>query len=455
MISIVEAERNISKLWSIAELKTNEVFRLMRYVIRVDYEDAVLLQNVVTGQLALLESEEKEVIDMLPATYTSAMKSLIENHFLVPNMFDDHRQVSNMRKILWKLTEAQRKKGIRKYTIFPTTACNARCYYCFEQGIRQVTMTEQMANDVVEFISNHHEGERICLSWFGGEPTVAANRIDQISKGIRDKGIDYWSEMTTNGYLFDEEMVKRASDLWKLKSVMICVDGAEEKYNKIKAFVSAKESAYQRVMRNIALLTSKKIAVSLRMNFDLNNYQDFPVLLRDVASRFENNKYFRLSTHPINGEYVDSSGNLMHGTDTWFEEKILAFNNLARAAGFLPQYGKLPSLQFSGCEANSDSCVTITAEGNLVRCPEQFDENQITGNIRDGVTNQQMVDSWKVFSDYPKCRRCLLYPKCNRLVNCNAKERCSFYSEQVFLIKSAMTHYYKLWKKHPVQECYS
>lgn len=52
--------------------------------------------------------------------------------------------------------EEIRKNGmddpVQNVTILTTTECNARCYYCFEHGIKQYPMTIEVANAVVEFI---------------------------------------------------------------------------------------------------------------------------------------------------------------------------------------------------------------------------------------------------------------------------------------------------------------
>ena len=60
-----------------------------------------------------------------------------------------------------------------------------------------------MANENVLTSISSIGGKPVKIRWLGGEPTVAAHRIDQISKGLIDRGIDFISNITTNGYLFD------------------------------------------------------------------------------------------------------------------------------------------------------------------------------------------------------------------------------------------------------------
>ena len=441
MRTIVEPKKSIAKLWGKQRVKESDTYRMMKYVIRVDCEDNVLLHNVVTGQLIALEKDEASLLERLPLRGCSEIQQLIEYHYLVDEMFDEHDQVVKMRRILNELQMAQQKPGITHYTILPTTACNARCYYCFEHGAKTVTMTEQTANSVVDYIKSHcGEKKQIAISWFGGEPTVAATRIDQICEGLWKDGIEYRSDIITNGYLFDEKMATKAKELWNLEQASITLDGTENTYNRIKSYVGVKDNPYQRVLTNVGLLLSQGITVTLRMNFDLNNYFEFKDLLKELKELFSDNHLLQIRVHPIVGEYTTPEGTVSHGSEKWFEEKTYELNSMARENGFLETKIYLPYLKFTGCQANQKSSVTITPEGKIVRCPEQFGEDQITGNIWDGVTNIQIVKEWKEFADYPRCRECVLFPFCERLKLCNVKDRCCYSKELITEIQNSMKH---------------
>ena len=442
MKTIVEPKGSIEKLWGKQRsMNEEESYRMMRYVLRVDHEDKVFLHNVVTGQLVVLDPEEELLVDRLPLNYCSAMNQLIDHHFLVPAGFDEHQRVADLRKVLGKLDQAQQKPGITHYTILPTTACNARCYYCFEHGAKVMTMTEQIADSVVEFIDSHCAAERaVAVSWFGGEPTVAADRISQICEGLQRKGIQYRSDITSNGYLLDEKMAKKARALWHLDKASITLDGTEDTYNRIKAYIHACDSPYRKVLENVSCLLDQGIEVGLRMNFDVGNYREFDGLLQDLAKRFQANPLLQVHVHPVIGEYPEDNGAVLHGSDSWFDEKVAELNEKAREAGFLARSHELPSLRYKGCQANSDSSVTIIPDGSLVRCPEQFGEDQITGTIREGITRPEVVESWKQFVDYGKCDDCILFPYCLRLLNCSAKERCNFLKDSLLQYRYCIKH---------------
>lgn len=291
-------------------------------------------------------------------------------------------------------------------------------------------MSEQTANDVVKFITAHcGEAKKVTLDWFGGEPTLCQQRIEQICMGLGENGIAYSSSITTNGYLLDEEMIRQAKTIWHLKTVNISLDGTEERYNRTKAYVDPKENPYQKVMRNIGSLLTEEIHVNLRMNFDMHNYQDFKYLVEDIRKRFGETPLLNLSAHQINGEHSCPGQEMPHGSEAWFSEKIVELNDIAREAGMYPRKGPFPALVSMGCKASMNSTVTITPEGNLVRCPEQFGKDQITGNVRDGITDQEKVQSWKRLSDWEKCQNCVFYPRCLRVQNCTVEDRCYYQLE--------------------------
>ena len=57
------------------------------------------------------------------------------------------------------------------------------------------------------------------LAWFGGEPLYNAQVIDLICNDLVERGIGYESSMISNGFLFDEKLIKRAAELWRLRQI--------------------------------------------------------------------------------------------------------------------------------------------------------------------------------------------------------------------------------------------
>ncbi len=444
MITLVEPQQHIARLWGKPVPKEGEPYRLMRYVLRADHESKILLHNAVTGQLVVLEEEEAETLNRLPVKYCPIMEQLSNSHFLIPANFDEHAQVVNMRKVLRMLMKAQQKPGINHFTILPTTACNARCYYCYQQGLKQITMSNETLRKVTDFIDSHcGEDRKIHISWFGGEPTVAARQISLICEGLRRKNIAFQSSMTTNGYLFDEEMTAAAEDLWQLKRIMISVDGTEKNYNTIKRFQNAKDNPYQRVMGNVERFLNHGIRVNMRMNFDLNNYLDFFDLLNEVTERFHDYPLFSFRVHQVNGEHSDPSGKKMHGSNDWFQSRLLEFQSSVYEKGLLPSNDKLPSLDFMGCQAGNDHSVTINPQGGISKCPEMINDEHLIGNVTEGIKDSELISSWSNPCAFDDCIECSLFPDCMKLDLCPASHRCVTKKESLHRYQNVMIKHFR------------
>lgn len=67
--------------------------------------------------------------------------------------------------------------GHKGYVILPTTACNARCFYCYESGIEFKSMDDAMAEAVVSYFADSKPEGSIAIHWFGGERIELHSKI--------------------------------------------------------------------------------------------------------------------------------------------------------------------------------------------------------------------------------------------------------------------------------------
>lgn len=446
MITIVEPKKYISELWGRPQIKDGAVYRLMKYVLQVEVDNELLLHNVVTGQLVVLEQSEVQALKVIPITSDPSLEQLVAGHFLVPIEYDEHQEVVNLRGILRRLDSAK-KKPIIHYTILPTTGCNARCYYCYEQGIEFKKMSEDTAEKVVQYIASHRDPDsKVYITWFGGEPTTATDRIEQICYRLQELGIDYQSDIVTNAYLFDDDMVSRARNLWKLTFAQIAVDGVGESYNAVKAYVMAKDDPYERVMRNIHLLLQNGISVQIRMNFSPENYMQFKDLVHEAKQRFGDHPLLSITAHAVITDFIIDENRRDYKKEEWVAEKLFELNEYARSVGVKKTRRNLPRLSFIGCEADNETTVGINCEGKLLRCLENLQDSDMVGSITEGITNQELSASWKEVYSIEKCEGCVLFPYCMRMKNCHGGSRCISEKERIQEYIQAAKMRYVAWK---------
>lgn len=440
--------RDYLKFFSTSERAENLIYVPSRFLLSWQTESGILLCNTLTGELALLSAEEKEWMDSLPAAAVPDAMDLIRGRFAVSEGCDEAKTVEQIRALLIRRQAA--KKTFTSYNVLPTTFCNARCFYCYESGIRHVQMPKDTAEQLVQFIAEHYDGRQVFLDWFGGEPLLGLDRIDQICTRLQEMGINYHSKMTSNAYLFDEAVVRRAKELWKLQFVQITLDGTEQVYNQTKAYTGVTDNPYQRVLRNIGLLTEAEIRVTIRLNLDRHNDENLMKLANELSERFRDRKYLTVYVRTlITGEGFEP---LHHeeGDTEYLAGQIIKIQEKLEQNGW-PQYraDHLPSLKIASCMADNPGAVQCAPDGILSKCEDQIYGHTV-GTLEDGITDLEEVSYWRQRRSFDGCGTCPLYPSCDRLLkNCPVKTtKCTEYEKDRRIAGHLefMVQEYEKWK---------
>ena len=82
MKTIIEGQTNIIKLLGLQNMQDTE-YRRMKYLLLRKCDDGLLLHNVITGELVLLNEEEESIFNALPSKCNAMMDELIKKYFLV------------------------------------------------------------------------------------------------------------------------------------------------------------------------------------------------------------------------------------------------------------------------------------------------------------------------------------------------------------------------------------
>lgn len=388
-------------------------YRLITYAIKLLVPEGVLLYNLLTKCIVLCQQEDLKA--------ASADNPLIQYWFLVPEKHDDQRLCEQIRSALQLI---QKKENfISGYCIFTTTVCNARCFYCFERGSKERTMNDEIAAKVVDYIAQNACGHQVRFRWFGGEPLYNMQAIDNICDGLKRRGVDYVSKMVSNGYLFNENVIKRAATLWKLDKIQITLDGTEEKYNRIKNYKDNRESAYLRVMKNIGLLLEYGIRVVIRLNIDAINIEDMTCLVHELHTRYGGNKLLSVYSRTL----FENKGCVRKRSN---EERALLCNQQIELEKLIYGYNlneapsNLRKVWVNACMADTSHSITILPDGKLGKCNDYL-ESHFVGTLDEGITDEKMVQAFTLQREpLADCRSCALQPDCLRLQLCMEKEHC-------------------------------
>ena len=388
------------------------VWRLCHYCHALPVEDGVLLYHLLTRELLLLSLSEWDAALTLP--------ELHERWFVVP---DDTKEQEHADLVRWALRAMKKRTPVTHFTILPTTDCNARCFYCYEAGRPRRMMSQETARRAAAYIAEQCSGKPVQLSWFGGEPLMNPDAIAVICASLADAGITYASSMTTNGYLFDPTLVKRAVEHWRLRSVQITLDGTEQTYNRTKAYVNAEGSAYQTVMRNIRLLLTAGIHVTIRLNAGGHNAQDMLLLAETLANELTGMGSLSVYAHSLFGtECYDITS---HTEELRSDAVLEQLTERLITLGLRRPERLRRELPLTHCMADGGRARVILPDGRLTLC-EHHTEDEIIGDIASSQLNECLMKTWTEQEEpISACAECLLYPECNRLKKCESLEKCT------------------------------
>lgn len=383
-------------------------YRLMTYVIQCPVEDGVLLYHMLTRCMLLLTHEE--------AADITTQQDLIDFWFLVPEEHDDRKLCQQIRQMAQLFKPSS--KHITGYTILTTTGCNARCFYCYEKGTKPINMTTETANKVSQYIIEHRGEENVKISWFGGEPLVNSKVIDLICTHLKEHKVPFKSKMTSNGFLFDAKMIQRAKELWQLQNVQITLDGKEQTYNRVKRYIYEGVNAFERVLKNIKLLTTAGIHVQIRLNVDQHNINEMSELVSQLHQHFGTNKYLSIYSHELFGKRTPKDNATLYKQRMQLERHISEY-------GYKEKRELQKDIKLNCCMADNDQSVVIVPDGHLSKC-EHYIDREFFGHIDSEERDANILQKFKEHpSDIDACANCPCYPQCIRLTMCEIRANCT------------------------------
>lgn len=425
-------------------VKKDNCTRWIHYSVQLQVDNGVLIFNLLTRELIYLSRDEY--------THYTELEYLKEHWFLVPEETKEKEFADFVRLVL--RNRKNKSNEITGYTIFTTTDCNARCFYCFELGRSRIPMSNETAYKVASYIVAHCGKKKVNICWFGGEPLFNIDAIEIICRELKSKNVQFVSRMVSNGFLFNDEIVNEAVCDWYLKSVQITLDGTEKIYNKTKAFIYRDCNPYKIVIDNIDRLLAAGISVSIRLNMDLYNADDLLTLSEELGQRFANNDKLSVYAHHLFD--ADLSMAEMHDDVEW-EKRDVAMRRLTNCLdqnGLLGRSGVSKNIKLNYCKADSGSAVTILPDGSIGLC-EHFSEDEFIGHIDCNEFDSAVMASWKeTMPEIPECAECFYYLDCIKLKKCVNGRDCyrQFRKERLRSTQRKMLCSFEQWQSKTFYE---
>lgn len=356
------------------------------------------LKGIKDGQVAI-ESLDKEVISAF-----SNAKIFVsdDDNFILKKKFRRYMN-SFMNKSL----------GL---AIAPTTFCNFKCPYCYEENRASVYMKDETVDNLISFMKKKSPDGSVYITWYGGEPLAAFGIIKKIMEQIsNDKEIRLLNHsIITNGYLLDEEKCIYFSE-HPLTHIQITIDGLKESHDKRRILLNGAPT-YEKILSNIDTFFkyNTQCEVTIRVNIDTTNVDDYYYLYKSLSERWRDNRLF---VYPaFVRDYTQSCASTCGSNLLDRKKRVEFYTELADKYGV--NVGFYPEHHVGGCGATNVNYYVVGPEGELYKCWNDIGlKNRIVGYLdSDEVPNQDVLIRYMVgpsmFED-PACQTCNLFPVCD------------------------------------------
>ncbi|MDR2126473.1 MAG: SPASM domain-containing protein [Prevotellaceae bacterium] len=330
------------------------------------------------------------------------VKSNEDEDYLLERQFNEE-QISYSQKTL-------------SLTLVPTLSCNFDCPYCFEEGKRVGNMKNETIEQLILFIKKHESAKQLDITWYGGEPLLAFGVIQKVLSRINEEiNIPVkWHTIVTNGYYFTNKVI----DFFKLhplNCIQITLDGDRERHDKIRKQKSNGEGSYDKIINNIDTILNElpDTQISIRVNIEKENLDDFICLQRELSQKWEGKK---ITLYPgiLRIENEDKTALACEAIPQWdalkfyfesYKKKILNGNIY-------------PVLQYNeGCCATMINAYIVGPKGEIYKCwNDVSDDSKIVGYIHDKkLTNSSLFFRYLIGSKFynnEDCKQCFFLPIC-------------------------------------------
>jgi uncharacterized protein len=273
--------------------------------------------------------------------------------------------------------------------LFPTEACNFRCVYCYET-FQYEKMNAATIEGIKKFLKIRiPELKSLHISWFGGEPLLAMNIIEDISIYILNLLNKYpecifHADITTNAYELTLPIFEKLCQ-FKIGLYQISFDGPREQHDKKRILANGK-GTFDRIWTNLINLkcTDKQVSFLIRLHLDKTNLPHIHSFMEDYKKIFGDDNRFRLFLRPLSqlGGKQDMALKTFSG-----EEGKMVVEQLARFTESINIKNKTFSDFPKICYASKLNSFAIRADGTINKCTVALDReyNKVGQISRNGT----------------------------------------------------------------------
>lgn len=223
--------------------------KLSKYNSEFKIDNKTILYNIFSSGILLLNEDYTKKFNSLKKGDFSCDKLVTElrkDSMLIDEDIDEFKRLKVLNSI------SRFSTSNLSLTIAPTSACNFRCPYCYEEGINHVSMNEETKKDLIKFLEHYKSISSLSISWYGGEPLLTFNLIEKLTNDILnfyEDSINYSASMVTNGYLLTPTITQKLVDL-KINHIQITLNGDKSVHDS-RRVLADKSGTFDTIIHNI------------------------------------------------------------------------------------------------------------------------------------------------------------------------------------------------------------
>lgn len=373
------------------------------YVLSKSLPDGKVYYNTKNNHSFFITNELLRKIDNDNTT-----KKQYENYLESFQYFEEENELENT---LSKIKDTDDKR--LEFTILTHGDCNFRCKYCYEK-FENISMSPEVEDAIVTFadkLLSDGKFERFSVQWFGGEPLLGYKTIVRLSERFLELcsiyNIEYFSGMTTNGYLLNRRMFQNLVKNCKVTSYQITIDGEQEFHDNQRLLKNGRGS-YERIVANLREMagTSISFQCTLRFNISKENVNSMEKFLQSDGLIFKGDSRFNLAYHNIGdwGQGERSDDYCITIPDGDFSYYC---SQQAISLGYNIEQPKMMMHNSLNCYANREHHYMFNVKGVIQSCTVAlYRKENIFGSVLTGFLNEQKRKEWMKGIEYDKCSQC-------------------------------------------------
>lgn len=382
--------------------------KLSKFVIKVKQSECrTALYNTRTGSLISIDNS------VLGYLESGNMPLTIKEEFKNRGYIVD-KGSNEAIDYIEKVKEYRGNNKTLSVTIAPSYACNFDCKYCFVKKDSCV-MSPKIQSSIVNYLIKTFElvgYEKLKIQWFGGEPLLYLDIIENIMcKLVQAIGSDnIESTVVTNGYLLNDAIYKKIMDLG-ISVIQVTIDSDEKTHNTYRKLKNG-QPTYKTIIKNIRELLSKSdhFILNIRINYFEQNKLNIESTINDISAVAEKENVYIQLKPILPFEEISCDGCVKYSEAEMM--KIELEQKICKSTDAVIQ---LPSPRFRWCSAGTESALNIGPHGEFYFCKSQFGHlHKAMGVIENGnILFNSNYKRYKNLNDLTqKCYSCSFLPIC-------------------------------------------